>query len=189
MNIFATHPDPSISARQHCDVHVIKMVTEAAQLLSSAHVIVDNNQVAYKKSHANHPCALWIRESAENYRWAYEFYCSLLDEYESRFDKMHAAARHMNALSDVPSIPSLGITPFAQAMPEEFRHANPHFAYRRYLRAKLAEWGIRERKVRTTFTRRAVPLFLHNVATNIHIALPEPLSFNDIQEDLDDYTI
>lgn len=186
MNIFATHPDPSVSAKQHCDVHVIKMVTEAAQLLSSAHVIVDGNQVAYKSSHANHPCALWVRDSADNYRWTYEFYCCLLDEYELRTDKMHAASRHMAALSKVPNIPSLGITPFAQAMPEEFRDANPHFAYRKYLRAKLAEWGTRERKVRTTFTRRAVPLFLHNIAQPVDRPLPEPLSFNVIHEELDD---
>lgn len=165
MNIFATHRDPQISARQHCDVHVIKMVTEAAQLLSTAHVVIDNNEIAYRKTHENHPCAIWVRESSANYRWAYEFYCCLLDEYEYRFDKQHAAARHMYALAQVPNIPDLGLTPFAQAMPEELQQSNPHFAYRIYMRVKLREWNERERKVRTTFTRRVVPLFLHNVAS------------------------
>lgn len=165
MNIFATHRDPSISAKQHCDVHVIKMVTEAAQLLSTAHVVIDNNEIAYRKTHENHPCAIWVRESASNYRWAYEFYCCLLDEYEYRFDKQHAAARHMYALATIPTIPDLGLTTFAQAMPEELQQANPHFAYRIYMRTKLREWGTRAKKVRTTFTKRQVPVFLNNVAT------------------------
>lgn len=184
MNIFATHPDPEISARNHCDVHVIKMVTECAQLLSTAHIVIDGKQIAYKKTHENHPCALWVRESAANYKWAYEFYCSLLDEYEFRFDRMHASALHIFALSNVPSIPDIGLTPFAQAMPEEFRDANPCFAYRRYLRAKLCEWTAREKPVRTTFTRRKVPLFLNNVAHSENLPTVEPMSMRDLRFDL-----
>lgn len=165
MNIFATHPEPQISAHQHCDVHVNKMIIESAQLLSTAHIVVDNNHVAYKKTHVNHPCAIWVRESAANYRWLYEFFCCLLDEYEYRFDKCHETSRHIYALAKVPSIPELGLTRFAQAMPEELQQANPHFAYRLYMRTKLREWSERPRKVRTTFTRRPVPQFLYNVAT------------------------
>lgn len=188
MNIFVTHPDPEISARKQCDVHLIKMVTECAQLLSTAHVVIDGKQIAYKKTHENHPCALWVRESVSNYKWAYEFYCSMLDEYEFRFDRMHASARYLFELSNVPNIPDLGLTPFAQAMPEEFRHANPCFAYRRYLRDKLAGWTARERKVRTTFTRRAVPLFLHNVAHSENLPVVEPMTMRALRYDLLDNT-
>ena len=37
MNIFFLDPDPVVSAQQHCDKHVTKMVLEYGQLLSTAH--------------------------------------------------------------------------------------------------------------------------------------------------------
>jgi hypothetical protein len=39
MNIFFLDKDPVISADYHCNKHVVKMVTEYAQILSSAAVI------------------------------------------------------------------------------------------------------------------------------------------------------
>ena len=184
MNIFATHPDPEISARHHCDVLLRKMVVECAQLLSTAHIVIDRKQVAYKKTHENHPCAIWVQATRDNYRWAFEFYCSMLDEYEFRFGRIHASAQHMTALAKVPRIIYDGMTPFAQAMPVEFMNDNPNFAYRRYLRAKLHEWGTRERVVKTTFTRRAVPLFLHNVAVSLTKEQPAPSSIVELYENL-----
>ena len=35
MNIFYLHPDPVICAQQHADKHLIKMVLEYSQLLST----------------------------------------------------------------------------------------------------------------------------------------------------------
>ena len=115
MNIFATDPDPTVCARQHCDVHLIKMVTETAQLLSAAHIVCDGVQVAYKKTHHNHPCAVWVRASAHNYRWAYTLLCCLLDEYTYRFNKKHATERFRKALAKTPTMPVLGLTQFAIA--------------------------------------------------------------------------
>lgn len=41
MNIFALHNDPAEAARMHLDKHVVKMVVEYAQLLSTAHRLLD----------------------------------------------------------------------------------------------------------------------------------------------------
>ena len=44
MNIFFLDKDPRECARQHCDKHVVKMVIETAQLLSTAHRLLDGKQ-------------------------------------------------------------------------------------------------------------------------------------------------
>ena len=37
MNIFHLHKDPKICAKYHCDKHVVKMILETAQMLSTAY--------------------------------------------------------------------------------------------------------------------------------------------------------
>ena len=44
MNIFFLDKDPRECARQHCDKHVVKMVIETAQLLSTAHRLLDGKE-------------------------------------------------------------------------------------------------------------------------------------------------
>lgn len=41
MNIFVLDRDPYIAASYHCDKHVVKMICEYAQLLSTAHRQLD----------------------------------------------------------------------------------------------------------------------------------------------------
>ena len=41
MNIFYLHKDPKICAEQHLDKHVVKMLIEYAQLMSTAHRMLD----------------------------------------------------------------------------------------------------------------------------------------------------
>ena len=41
MNIFALDTDPVIAAQSHCDKHVVKMIIEYAQLMSTAHRVLD----------------------------------------------------------------------------------------------------------------------------------------------------
>ena len=43
MNIFYLDPDPIACAEQHCDAHASKMCVEYAQLLSTAHRVVDGD--------------------------------------------------------------------------------------------------------------------------------------------------
>ena len=45
MNIFYLHKDPEVSAKMHCDKHVVKMIIEYAQMLSTAHRMLDGKIV------------------------------------------------------------------------------------------------------------------------------------------------
>lgn len=122
MNIFYLHKVPRIAAQYHNDRHVVKMILETAQLLSTAHVEIDGVMVAYKATHVNHPSAIWVRESIHNYNWAYQLLAALLDEYTYRYGKTHATARHLEALSKAPQgIPKVPATPIRLAMPEALK--------------------------------------------------------------------
>jgi len=45
MNIFYLSEDPVQCAKWHCDQHVTKMILEYAQLLSTAHRVLDGEHV------------------------------------------------------------------------------------------------------------------------------------------------
>ena len=48
MNIFYLDPDPSTCAKMHLDKHVVKMIIEYAQLMSTAHRVLDGEQYTDK---------------------------------------------------------------------------------------------------------------------------------------------
>ena len=50
MNIFALSSDPIASAQMMVDRHVVKMILETAQLLSTAHRILDSEHLYFDKS-------------------------------------------------------------------------------------------------------------------------------------------
>ena len=41
MNIFYLDPRPDTAAEMHCDKHVVKMIVESAQMLSTVHRMLD----------------------------------------------------------------------------------------------------------------------------------------------------
>lgn len=45
MNIFFLSDDPFVAARMHCDKHLVKMIVETAQLLSTAHRLLSGMQI------------------------------------------------------------------------------------------------------------------------------------------------
>ncbi len=74
MNIFYLDKDPVVAAQMMCDKHVVKMILESAQMLSTAHRVLDGDKKAdsrglYKMVHKNHPCSKWVRECDANYEW------------------------------------------------------------------------------------------------------------------------
>ena len=112
MNIFLLHENPTICAEMHCDKHVVKMVIEYAQLMSTAHRVLDgdlyedrtaagrrikrwlhpNTQMEntlYKASHINHPDGIWTRNSDANYRYLYNLWTRLCEEYTHRYGREH----------------------------------------------------------------------------------------------------
>ena len=48
MNVFYLDPNPVKCARMHVDKHVVKMIVEYAQLLSTAHRVLDGTETIEK---------------------------------------------------------------------------------------------------------------------------------------------
>lgn len=160
MNIFLLHRSPRKAAHYHCDKHVVKMILETAQLLYSAHWVLAPEGLpptSYKKTHANHPCALWVRASLDNYLWLAILGMELCFEFTYRYGNTHKTQSHLEWLVGHPpaGIPDVGITMLPQAMPDDYKHPNAIVAYRTYYREnKLKIRGI------VAYTRRPPPAFL-----------------------------
>lgn len=175
MNIFVLSTNALDCAEMHCDKHVVKMILEYAQLLSTAHRVLDGSIsvslsksgrkqkryvlsddrefVLYASTHHNHPCAVWVRESSANYAWLLELFGCLLHEYQYRYHKVHATARLQNHLSTIPVNITYGaLTPFPQCMPYEYHAADTVDAYRSYY--------INEKKDFAKYTNRNKPNWL-----------------------------
>lgn len=111
MNIFYLSEDPVQCATWMVDRHVVKMILESAQLLSTAHRVLDGHlengktktgrkvkryvlrderdSVVYKATHINHPSAIWTREAVSNYNWLADHMFALMKEYNYRYGKVH----------------------------------------------------------------------------------------------------
>lgn len=136
MNIFVLDTDPEVAASLHCDKHVVKMILETAQLLSTARAELGLSH-PYKPNHVNHPCSIWTRASQANYAWLRRLGLALYDEYQRRYDnRVHKSGEliRSRALATplAKAFPALKRTPFAQAMPDEYRHPDAVVAYRTY---------------------------------------------------------
>ena len=147
MNIFYFNSDPYTCAKQHCDKHVVKMIVEYAQLLSTAHRVLDGkeviiktdagrrkkiwiiddeeyNDVLYAATHVNHPSAKWARDSYENYAWLTNLLVYLTAEYRKRYNKIHKTEQTvLPALIMSPDNinKEKKFTPPWRAMPDEFK--------------------------------------------------------------------
>ena len=149
MNRFILDNTPDGISQAMCDKHVVKMILEYAQLLSTAHHEIDGEQVGYKPTHKNHPCAKWVRESNNNYNWLYCLFAALSDEYTHRYGKVHLTWKKLSeTLREPPKgIPIGHLTPLPQCMPEEYHHESTLTAYRTYYKegkANLLSWTKRE---------------------------------------------
>ena len=123
------------------------MILEYAQLLSTAHRVLDGTQltrlsktgrkqtafvlsdsresVLYSATHVNHPSAVWVRKSYENYEWLYQLFTQLLEEYTYRYGKTHACTKLVDDLYTPPThIPKgVGFTEPTPAMPDDYKVA------------------------------------------------------------------
>jgi len=156
MNIFAIDEDPKISAQQLVDCHVIKMLLESAQMIST--VANARGYVGpYKSTHKNHPCTVWAGSDPSNMRWLFDHAFELCNEYTSRYGKVHASQAKIQVLwndlkswwPEVENSKWQDHTTFAQAMPEHFRSSYPVEAYRSYYKVAkghLASWKNPDRK-------------------------------------------
>lgn len=161
MNLFVTSECPVQSAKDHCNVHNVKMILEVAQMLSTAHYVLDGVQVGYKPTHQNHPCSVFIRECSGNYQWAYNHFKALLDEYTFRTGKVHKSSELLCLLAKQPSKIETGEkTAFAMAMPDEYKKLgifDQTKAYQAYLNDKYKEWLARPKPMKVEWTGRNKP--------------------------------
>jgi hypothetical protein len=168
MNIFYLDPNPRVCAEMHNNKHCVKMILEYAQLLSTAHRVLDGtisigtsatgrkktsyiiedhrNSVLYSATHLNHPSAIWVRKSYENYEWLYSLFTELMKEYTYRYGKNHACEKLIEPLYTPPThIPKgVGFTEPTPAMPDDVKVAGDSIkSYRNYYRQNkthLADW-------------------------------------------------
>ena len=131
MNIFYFDECPIISAEAQPDKMLVKMPLETAQMLCTAHRVLDGDEYAdsvglYKEAYKNHPCTIWARESSSNYSWLYRHFLALGMEYNYRYGKTHASIIKLEEpLSKMPdNITHTSMTPLAQAMPDVYTHLN-----------------------------------------------------------------
>ena len=177
MNIFYLHKDPKTCAEMHCDKHVCKMIIEYAQLMCTAHRVIDgehyegrtanNRRIArwkhplenhekllYKASHIKHPSNLWVRESQNHYNWLYEMWEYLCYEYTHRYGKIHMTDLKLRGI--LASSPmQIDVKPFVDpylAMPDDVKQENVVEAYRDYY--------IKYKKDFAKWTNRKVPDFM-----------------------------
>ncbi|EKO3368345.1 pyrimidine dimer DNA glycosylase/endonuclease V [Vibrio fluvialis] len=148
MNIFILDDDIKLCAQYHCDQHVVKMILESVQLLCTA-LNKKGFETPYKSTHVKHPCVLWVEESYDNFLWLTELVRELNTEYKFRYDKSvdHKSMAVLELIQQ-HTYPSIGLTEFAQAMPDEYKiRGDAVSAYRRfYLAEKMgfARWTKRE---------------------------------------------
>jgi hypothetical protein len=142
MQIFVLDKDPTLAAQFHCDKHVLSQIVEATQLLCS---VYPPGTAPYKRTHYNHPSAVWTRTSQQNFDWLVRLACALLNEYCIRYGKIHKTSEVIDwILHHNPSLPCTGLTDFPQCMPEECRIPGSYVeAYRKYYmdeKAAFATW-------------------------------------------------
>ena len=161
MNIFYLDKDPILAAEMSCDKHVCKMIIESAQMLSTAHRIIDGTEYygktangrkikrwlhpdddlelsLYLASHVKHPSTIWVMQSAYNYIWLYRHMMALNEQFKLRYDKPfdHMTIQKLGkVLKEIPkNIPlnKIGTEP-PPAMPDECKVPGDSIAsYRKY---------------------------------------------------------
>lgn len=179
MNIFFLSMSIMRCAKSHFDKHVIKMILEYCQLLSTAWHILDpynanihlNNGLIYKKTHFNHPCAVWVRKHINNYNYVARLGIQLCHEWRFRYkhNKIHGSESKLIFLyNNPPKIDNYYIDktkknpkslslPLPQAMPDKYKinkksvHSAVN-AYRNYYKSDdkkhIANWTIKNNKTR-----------------------------------------
>ena len=154
----------------HADKHSIKMILEYAQLLSTAHRVLDGIQqegktktgrkskywilpddredMLYSATHIHHPSAIWVRQNKSNYVWLSNLLVELCEEYTYRYGRTHKVEETDLCYVLLKNIPKnikegqfTGPTP---AMPDECKVPGDSItSYRKYYvqhKRHLASW-------------------------------------------------
>lgn len=121
MNIFVVDENPAAAARDLHDAHVVKMILESAQMMSSA-LWAHGQSAPYRQAYKSHPCTLWVGTARDNFEWISCHALALADEYERRFKRVHASRAVVTfATSKAYVIPAGALSPHPLAMPDVYR--------------------------------------------------------------------
>ena len=122
------------------------MCIETCQILST--ILILNGQTAHmKKTHENHPCAVWAGETKENFEWLLAHGLELFAEYTFRYGKIHASEFKLKYIQEQKFRPNSSVlTPFAQAFKKypELVSDNAVNSYRAYYifdKVRIAKWN------------------------------------------------
>lgn len=156
MNIFYLDKDPELAAQMMHDKHVVKMILETAQILST---VCDRYGAwkagMYRPTHPHHPSTLWAGDSAAHFNWLVDHGQHLCNEYSHRYSRKHRSGAVIDLCgAEAPAhFPSHEWTEPAQAMPDEFKVSGDSVAaYRAYYLGRKVE--------QSKWTRRPVPMFV-----------------------------
>lgn len=178
MNIFILHEDPKEAAIMHCERHILKMIIEHTQMLAASyyHTIgisrkkeiaenqekvsqlfkgfprkdEDGNDKPYAITHVNHPCTVWTRESLTNFNWLLDCTKYMCEEFTYRYGGKHSVEFIIDWMyENPPNLKDIGLTEFAQAMPDVYKSDSATEAYRKYYAYKTTymkvNWKLEER--------------------------------------------
>ena len=152
MNIFFLDERPDKCAEMHNDKHCVKMILESAQMLSTAHRILDEDDAhpdLYKIAHKNHPSTIWVRSSKLHYDWLFRLFRMLSAEYTLRYSngkfKVHKTWDKLGKILETApkNIVDNGWVDPPQCMPDHCKKPNTIDAYRNYYmieKANISTW-------------------------------------------------
>ena len=123
--------------------------------------IKDPSQRGYRPVHVHHPCTKWVRESLGNYMWLCKLALHLAEEHHYRWPNSpsHSCEAHVKWLIAHPpsklKLANSPVTPFALAMPDEYKKNNAIGSYRSFYKGSKTDRGITNK-----YTRRQRPHWL-----------------------------
>lgn len=163
MNIFILDQDKKKCAQYHCDKHIVKMPLELAQMVSYIHhdkmfyQTTPIDVMGFSKTHYKHPCSIWLRDSLSNLIYGCELGIELINEYRFRYETdkhQRSLDVFIGTLNNLPKMEDKGLTPFAQAMPTEYKSNDAIKSYRDYYKHEKIDF--------LTYKNRETPNWLVN---------------------------
>jgi hypothetical protein len=121
------------------------MILETAQILSTNCHLANLTDAPYKKTHQNHPCTVWARQSYANTNWLIDHFNALSGEYTHRFNKIHKSSQYLQYFIDSSKklalegfYPNQGMSEFASCVADDLKTLQLSVTekYRAYMKMK-----------------------------------------------------
>jgi len=170
VNIFYLDKNPITAAKMSCDKHVCKMIIESAQMLSTAHRMLDGvkykgktkngrniqrwkmsnsnlENTFYKACHTGHPSTVWVMKNIFHYTWLYQHMMALNEEFKIRYNhtKDHMTITKLGEILKHPPKNievNMVVTDPTPAMPDECKVPGDVVAsYRKYYIEKKRDFA------------------------------------------------